>query len=77
MVKPSRKTYFKSQTYLSQHTLHTSELRREANERHGEGDERSFGERQEVVGWSLSKLKRWMVKREMEEKRATERATKR
>ena len=77
MVKPSRKTYFKCQTYLSQHTLHTSELRREANERQGEGDERSFDDRQEVVGWSLSKLKRWMVKREMEEKRATERATKR
>ena len=56
--------------------MHTSELRREAKERQGEGGERLFEERQEeAAGWRWSKLKRWMVKREMEEKRATERAT--
>ena len=55
--------------------MHTSELRREAKERQGEGGERLFDERQEEAGWRWSKLKRWMVKREMEEKRARERAT--
>ena len=97
-----KETDFQSDTHLSQQTLHTSELRRDANERQGGGgkrpleerlldetpledilldkrpvEERSFDERQEVVGWSWSKLKRWMLKREMEERRATERAAKR
>ena len=40
-------------------------------------DERLLDEMQEVVGSSWSKLKRWRLKREMEERRATERAAKR
>ena len=57
-------------------------MRGEASERQSRGDERLFDERslderQEVVGSSWSKLKRWRLKREMEERRATERAAKR
>ena len=60
------------QTNLSLHTVHTSELRKEAKERQGGGEER-----QEEVGGSWSKLKRWMPKREVEEMRATKRAARR
>ena len=59
-------------THLSAHTPHMSELRREADERQGGGEER-----QEEVGGSWSKLRRWMLKRETEETRARTRAARR
>ena len=59
-------------THLSLHTKQTSELSREADERQG-----GVVERQEEVGGSWSKLKRWTLKREMEEMRARARAGRR
>ena len=66
---------FKSSTHLSLHALQISESRIEACGGQGGGDK--LDERQEEFGGSWSKLKRWRLKRRVEERRAAERETRR
>ena len=66
---------FKSSTHLSLHALQISESRIEACGGQGGGD--VLDERQEEFGGSWSKLKRWRLKRQVEERRAAERETRR